>query len=388
MNQCQVLLISLCMLLTVPGTAQPAMPVSVQFKIAAELPAENGMKQSLGFAGAVAGTNNNLLFIGGGANFPKGMPWQGAPKIYYASLFVYALQKDKMQLLKQSFTLPENIAYAASCSIPEGVLFAGGENEHGLSNKVWLIRWDSAKEQIAFNEFPPLPVAITNAAITSAGHHIYIAGGELSAIASSQLLTLDLRNIQAGWKRLAEIPYPVSHTVMVASLRKGGGQIFLCGGRRKNTNGISELYSNVAVYDIGSNQWKAAAPLPYALSAGTGILYDKDNILIFGGDKGIVFHEVETLISEIQTEKNEEKKQALILKKNGLQITHPGFSKEILLYNIKQNTWTITDTIPFAAPVTTIALKWNSEIIIPTGEIKAGIRSPYILTAHIVQNHQ
>ena len=89
------------------------------------------------------------------------------------------------------------------------------------------------------------------------------------------------------------------------------------------------------------------------------------------------------LIAAINNEKDESKKQELILQKNKLQLAHPGFSNEVLLYNIKTNIWKAIDTIPFATPVTTTAVKWKSSFFIPSGEIKAGVRSPNILSVKI-----
>jgi N-acetylneuraminic acid mutarotase len=169
----------------------------------------------------------------------------------------------------------------------------------------------------------------------------------------------------------------------MASFKKGSNTIYLCGGRKKNSNGISDLYNNVFEYDITANRWNEKTPLPYALSAGTGILYDANNIILFGGDKGIVFHKTETLIAAINIEKDDGKKHDLLIEKNKLQTEHPGFSNEILLYNIKTNIWKVIDTIPFDTPVTTTAFKWKNEIIIPSGEIKAGVRTPNILSVKI-----
>ena len=123
--------------------------------------------------------------------------------------------------------------------------------------------------------------------------------------------------------------------------------------------------------------------MPYELSAGTGIMINANDIILFGGDNGVTFHKVETLIAAINAEKDETKKQQLILQKNKLQSEHPGFSKEVLLYNIKNDTWEIIDTIPFNTPVTTTVVKWKSRVIIPSGEIKAGVRSPKILEIKI-----
>ena len=69
------------------------------------------------------------------------------------------------------------------------------------------------------------------------------------------------------------------------SENKKGDKIYLCGGRKKNSNGISTLYANVFVYDIATNNWVEKKALPYALSAGTGIMDDAKNMLLFGGRK-------------------------------------------------------------------------------------------------------
>jgi N-acetylneuraminic acid mutarotase len=90
-------------------------------------------------------------------------------------------------------------------------------------------------------------------------------------------------------------------------------------------------------------------------------------------------------MAAISAEKGETKKQELILKKNKFQGEHPGFSKEVLFYNVNTNRWKVLGTIPFDVPVTTTAVKWGSQVLIPSGEIKAGVRSPYILSAKILQ---
>lgn len=123
-------------------------------------------------------------------------------------------------------------------------------------------------------------------------------------------------------------------------------------------------------------------PLPYALCAGTGILQDR-HILLFGGDKGIVFNQAETLIAAIKNTSDPVKKQELILEKNKLQSTHPGFSREVIAYDIDQDTWSVAGLIPYETPVTTTAVNWENGILIPSGEIRAGVRTPRILKLKI-----
>lgn len=383
MNQYLPLIITKLMFLTAPALAQKANGISMKWEIAAELPAVSGQKIALGVAGPVTGIYKDKLFVGGGANFPIAMPWQGGVKKYHATIHIFSAKHGKLKLLAKSFSLPHPVAYAASCNTPTGILYAGGESEKGMSDKVLMMMWDNKTEEVLFKTLPALPFPVSNAAVILIDNTVYLAGGETAINTSSQLLSLDLNNTIVGWKKLTDMPQPISHTVMTAAINKAGDKIYLCGGRKKNSNGVSTLYNNVFVYDITANRWEEQQAMPYALSAGTGIMINADNIMLFGGDNGTTFHKVETLIAAINTEQDETKKQDLILQKNKLQSEHPGFSKEVLLYNIQNDKWEIIGNIPFDTPVTTSAVTWKSRIIIPSGEIRAGVRSPKILEVKI-----
>lgn len=373
------------MFLTVPALAQKKQSYFLKWDVAAELPADSGQQNSLGIAGPVTGIHKNVLFVAGGANFPGAMPWQGGAKTFHSSISVYSVKHYKLKLLAKSFSLPYPVAYAASCSTANGVFYAGGESEKGITDKVWLMMWDDKTEEILFKILPALPFAVSNAAATLIGTTVYLAGGETAVNTSAQFLSLDLNDTLTGWRKLADIPQPVSHAVITASLNKAGGKIYLCGGRKKNSNGISTLYNNLFVYDVITKSWEEKKVLPFALSAGAGIMHDEKNILLFGGDKGVVFNETEKFIAVINAEKDTAKKQELIHQKSKLQSQHPGFCKEVLLYSIKNDTWKIIGVIPFDTPVTTTAVKRKSGVFIPSGEIKAGVRSPKILLVKIQQ---
>ena len=92
------------------------------------------------------------------------------------------------------------------------------------------------------------------------------------------------------------------------------------------------------------------------------------------------------LLTTINNEKDPVKKQAIIQQKNTLQAAHPGFSKNILRFNLPTNTWTLLDSISFDIPVTTTAVDCDGMVLIPSGEIRAGVRSPKILSVKILPN--
>lgn len=347
----------------------------MQWTVAAELPVAANGEPALGFAGMVAGVHNNKLIIAGGANFPEAMPWNGGKKKYSDELYVYA-QKGIRFILQLKTKLPFSIAYAASCTTTKGIVFAGGENQNGLSKNVYLLTLNKAT--VTTVSLPELPFAVTNASITVKEEKIYLAGGETATEASRQFLVLDLNNTTAGWMQLPILPQPVSHGVLLAKENR----LFLISGRKKNSNGISDLYSSVFEFDNHTNQWTKKQPLPYALSAGTGVVY-QNKILLFGGDKGATFHRTEELIAAINNSKDENEKQRLTEEKAKLQTAHPGFSNEILAYDITTDRWDVIGNIPYATPVTTTAVQWKDCFILPSGEIKAGVRSPNILTVKI-----
>lgn len=358
--------------------AQKAKVNSIEWKIAGTLPATNGTAKALGVAGPVAGIHNDVLIVAGGANFPEGMPWDGGKKKYHSDAYVFKRSNDSVVHYK-TLSLPFSVGYSAVCSTPQGIVVAGGENESGITDKVFLVQWNQATENIAIKDLLHLPFAVTNASASVHEGKIYVAGGERANDVSVEFLVLDLNNQSAGWKRLSPLPKPLSHTVMVVQSNGTEECIYLVGGRKRNPGSTSDFYSSVLQYNLKTGRWSEGEALPYALSAGTGIAIGGSHILLFGGDTGETFHKTETLIAAINKETNEEKKKALNNEKAKVQATHPGFCRQVFLYNTKKVQWQKLDCLPFELPVTTTAVQWNGEIVIPSGEIKAGVRTPQIL---------
>lgn len=351
--------------------------------IAGVIPSNNQQKEGLGLAGPIAGIFGDRLLVAGGANFPDGMPWQGGKKIFHNKVYIFKKRGDKISLATDAYQLPENIAYAASCSTPKGVLYAGGESEKGISDKVFLLKWDHYASAVIIESLPALPLAVSNASAVSYNNIVYVVGGETQEDVSNSLWTIDLDNINAGWRQLPSMPKKISHGVFLAIKSSVGLKLYMIGGRRKTSHGISELYNSVLEFNILQQKWAELAPLPYPLSAGTGVATRNGNILLFGGDQGTTFSKVENYLSLINKAPTQLEKEELILKKNQVLLSHPGFSQEILFYNVHTQSTKVVGLIPYATPVTTNAFYWGKEIVIPSGEIKAGVRTPQILMAKI-----
>jgi N-acetylneuraminate epimerase len=379
MNQLTIALLIIPMVYAFASTAQEKHSVTIEWKVAGELPSLNGSEKSPGFAGPVIGILNNMLLVAGGSNFPGDMPWKGGKKKYYSDVYLFSKKDDSLISNNRSFNLPVPVSYAASCTTPLGIVYAGGENESGASNKCWLLQYDTEKNSLIIKSLPDLPVALANASVAYYTNALYLAGGENSGGVSNKFYRLDVEGKGKEWKELPPLMHPVSHTVLLAQPDKIGPCIYLLGGRKKNNNSTSDLYREVYAFDITKNDWKEKSPLPFGLSAHSGLALSSHYVLIFGGDKGKTFHQSETLTAAINKEVDETRRKALIGQKATLQSSHPGFSNTILLYNTITDEWQEHSEIPFNVPVTTTAVLWGNDIIIPGGEIKAGVRTPLIL---------
>jgi N-acetylneuraminic acid mutarotase len=369
-------------LMILPASLRAQKNAGTEFiwKIAGELPSDASGIPSIGFAGATAGYHNNHLIVAGGANFPDKMPWEGGKKKYTSNIVVFKKLPNKLQLIAKRFSLPTPLAYATSCTTPIGVFYGGGENEQGIQSKAALLKWDNQQSSLTIQSLPNLPIAITNASAVCLQQIVYVAGGEMPAGVSDKLFSLDLSQMEAGWKELPSLPHPVSHAVIIAATINKQTSLFVCGGRMKTPSGISQLYKEVYQYQIIPSKWIQESSLPTSLSAGTGFFLSPNKLVLIGGDQGILFHQTELWLNAIQLEKNDSIKQTILQQKNILQQTHPGFSREILIAEYPAIAWKAANTLPFPTPVTTSLVPVAGGYLIPSGEIRPGVRSPKIIS--------
>lgn len=345
------------------------------------LPADNAGGMHPGLAGPIVGTHEDVLFIGGGANFPSGMPWHGNSKNYADVLYAYRHNELGPPVFLGEFQLSAGIAYTANYSTPLGVVAVGGENEQGLRASTLLIRWDKRAQKPDVRYLADLPVGVSNASVASVGNTLFCAGGDTQDSVSDTLYSLDLLNHESMWEVHGKLPVPVSHTCLV----RHRDSLFLMGGRQRKPGGVSDFYDQVWSYDIPKGEWAPCAPLPKPLSAATAVAITDDMILFIGGDDGGTYRQVEEVLAEISHAEDEQKKARLNQQKINLLEGHPGFERAVWAYHIQENTWYPHSVLQPDAPVTTTAVWWYNSIYLPSGEIRAGVRSPHILVGERVE---
>jgi len=325
------------------------------------------LPDALGVAGAFSGVSSDALIVAGGANFPEPLFKDGqvnplAKKIWSDHIYVLAAPDEQW---RRAGALPHPLAYGASVSTEDGIVCIGGSDADRHYADVFMISWSDGK--IALKELPDLPKPCANTAAAILGTTIYVAGGQESPNAKKAMKNfwaLDLSKDDAQWTELAA--WPGSERILpVAAVQDGS--FFLFSGCKLLTNEDGNIERQYLAdgyrFTPGdghavAGRWKkltdlpapvAAAPTP-AVSAG------QSHILVFGGDHG--------------------KYAARNLE---LMDRHPGFSTDILAYHTITDTWTKAGTLP-AGHVTAAAVEWNDAIVIPSGEIRPGTRSPKILS--------
>ncbi|WP_266202427.1 sodium:solute symporter family transporter [Pontibacter kalidii] len=375
------------------GRAEQQKPNNIAWSVAATLPAAPGQPVQPGLAGPLGGVHNNALLVGGGANFPDGLPWEGGKKKYWQDIFV--LLRDEQGTYSwhdKTFQLPQPLAYSANVTTEKGIVSIGGENEQGIQNTVQLLQWNPAAKEVRIEKLPSLPLPLTNAAAALVDNQVYVAGGETTGKASNAFYRLNLSAPAKGWEKLPDLPKALSHAVAVVQSNGEYPALYLIGGRARTASGVSELYGSTFRYDPKKNNWKQLSDISdgkgneTTLSAATGVVTGANYILIFGGDKGNVFTQIEQYNAAIAQATNETEKQNLEAARLKLQTQHEGFSKDIYLYNTVTDAWTKTGTLPYA-PVTTFATRWGNDILIPSGEVRPGVRTPEILRGNLTPQH-
>lgn len=384
-------LILICMLPTLHLMAQTP-SICVLWKRIAILPPVAPNQKSLGVAGAINGVNHDVFIVAGGSNFPAGLPWKGGKKYYYDKIFVLQKKDDDFEWNRNvKAVLPEAVAYCGVTSTTKGIIYAGGENDKGISDKCFLLNWDGKKEEVDVKQLPALPLALTNVALTHTGDVIFAVGGDKKSASSNSFFCLDLKEKNLHWEKLPDLPIALSNATAIAQNGSSGQEIFVIGGRSKAPSGISDLHNTAFAFNLQKNEWRRCANISDGfhsinLSAASGAAIGEKHILVTGGDNGKVFHKIETLIAEIAKAKSPEEKARLTVEKNNLSIFHKGFDKSVLLYNTNTNAWTKICELPFPAHVTTTDVKWGNNIVVSNGEIKPGIRTPDVMLGKIIMN--
>lgn len=328
----------------------------------------------VGFAGAFGGISHRNLLTAGGANFPEGTrPWSGGVKQWNDKVWALDLGTN---IWKEVGRLPHPLGYGLSLTWNEKVLIIGGADQHGHYDDVISLEYVDGK--LSIDSLPSLPLPLANMSGAIIEDVVYLAGGlqsPASEHAERIFCSLDLRRTAAAWQLLDTWPGPERMLPVCGEL---DGEFYLCSGvaleKQEGDTVPTRRYLTDAYRYLPGEGWEAISPLPHAVAAAPSPAFSFDGgLVVLGGDDG-----------------------SLAFRNNELKDEHPGFRKDILVYNAVANEWktkgeVFTDkkndaegnpTGSVWAPVTATAVKWKGNVIIPMGEVRPGVRTNRVLMAN------
>ena len=370
-------------------------------------PSAGGLKQP-GVAGPFAGVHGDALIVAGGANFPDKLPWDGGAKIWWDDVWVLENLSSAAPrwVTDKTFQLPRRIGYGISVSTPDGVICAGGHDAERCYADVFMLSWDAHARQIRRTDLPPLPEPLSFMAGALVGNTFYIAGGQTTmkdAVPSSLFWSLDLSKrehpAEFKWVVLPAWPGPARILPVAAAQRTPrGDEFFLFSGREPQAGQVTKILSDAYAFDPRSLRWRTLPPIGdgvrngLSVMAGSAVAAGESDILLFGGDRGELFRDLEghdltiaRMRARIAGASNGERAaiereiSERLAAKRRLYDTHPGFARDVLAYNTQRETWRIVGRSPVLPSVTTVAVRYRDAILIPSGEIKPGIRTTDIV---------
>ena len=345
------------------------------------LPDDKSGKPNIGVAGPVAGIVGDVLIVAGGANFPENPPWTGGKKKYHDKIYILK-KKEKNQyywLEGVSTKLDYPIAYPANVPYKKGFISIGGENDNGVLKNVIFFQW--LNDELSITPLPELPIGLTSCNAVCIKDRLYVVGGNSGKTSLKSAFVMDLSETVKKWTGIGDMPIALENAVAAVCHDGESQKIFLLGGRYKLPGDKTTTYSDkVMKYDPKSNKWstfdfKNDNGEKLKLAAGTGVAISKNKIAIFGGDKGLIFNKIESFNNKL-SQPDLEDREKVNNEKIGVLTSHMGFETDIYIFNAVKSSCQKSGSIPDLTQVTTSAFYWRKSIIIPSGEIKPGIRTP------------
>jgi N-acetylneuraminic acid mutarotase len=312
------------------------------------------LPEALGVAGAYAGVSGDTLLVAGGANFPDKMPWAGGSKVWHDRIWALSRREGPWQEVGQ---LPRSLAYGVSGTWRGKMICAGGSDQAGHYADVFSVSMKDGK--LAVGRLPALPHALSASCGAVIADTLYVVGGarapgEISA--ENKAYALDLAASAPSWRELPPLP---GRGRMLSVAAAWQDSLYVVGGaalERDPGGKVGRVYLRECWRYTGS-AWQRLADLPKPIAAAPSPAPCFDGqIFILAGDDGS--------LREFEPER------------------HPGFTPTILTYDIPQDRWSDGGKAP-APRATTPVVHWQNVFVIPSGEVRPGVRSPEIWSLSI-----
>jgi len=297
-------------------------------------------------------------------------------------------------------TLPFASAYGGAISTPVGLLCFGGNTSQNTISASWLIDYTPENEKAEIIAGPSLPIPLKNFAFAALDGFVYVAGGiSADEICGRYFYRLDISdNNTENWKWEELSAWEGKARAFAIGVAQSNGVsncFYLFSGRNTEIELQPEILYDAHVYDPSLNTWSVISygkKRDFKVMAGTAFPLGASTIAFSSGANGEMMMkqlELERSVFELISESESGQDVKSELEDARIELidhlnTHPGFGHILTGFNTLTHEIYSLDTLPETGQVTTTAVQWGNDIIIPSGEIRPGVRTPGILKISII----
>lgn len=317
-----------------------------------------------GVSALYAGVIDGNLLIAGGCNFPDVPAADGGKKVYYQDVYMAPLTDDTILDWRKIGTLPQAAAYGVTVSTGKGLICVGGNTAESSFSDVFLLSLQ--KDTLKTDTLPSLPVTMDNMAGALLGHSVYVVGGNVNGVPSSDVYSLNLSAMDKGWQKEPAVPgKPRVQPVCAAQ----GGKLYVWGGFAPATGDCPAFLSvDGYMYSPETREWTPIA-IPQdadgnevSLGGGVAAPYGNGLIVCAGGvNKDIFLKALQGVYAGRE------------------YLSHPAewyrFNRNLMLYHPQTDEWTTLGGYEQGARAGAAFVSWKGYHYIINGELKPGIRT-------------
>lgn len=364
-----------------------------------DLPPNQGYSVQPGLAGPYTGVDDDVLIVAGGANFPEALPWDGGSKVYHDGIFLLRKKENGQYTWELSDEkIPFKSGYGGAIPTSLGLFCFGGNTDNEVLRNTWFIDYSQEDDDIQIIPGPDLPVALTNFAFAEIDGNIYLAGGisQLGGESGMHFISLNMSGENPlDWKWESLPAWQGKSRAFALGVGQSNGNtncFYLFSGREVIPGQHPTILYDAYEYNPDLKTWTTLSRgehQEFPVMAGTAFPLGASTIVFTSGADGTMMRKQQGLEDQIEQcihiADNEGCDSLSVLLRNHL-VYHPGFGSTIWAYNTISKEIYELDKLPGEGQVTTAVVQWGDDFVIPSGEIRPGIRTPEVLKIRVVKD--
>ncbi|MDD4101856.1 MAG: sodium/solute symporter [Kiritimatiellae bacterium] len=384
-------------------------PVVLEWTEGFSLPPQSDGSAAVGLGAPFYGEHNGVALLAGGSNFPEMPLVEGGPKRYHAE--IYALPAGQTNWL-QAGRLKGPAAEGMSATTPRGVVCVGGGDGKETLARAFLLTWDAARGQAVETVLPDFPYAVRLGGAASRGNRVYVAGGGGTEALGSEVWTLDLDDLAAGWRALPPLPGAKGRMQAQAFVQNGDQKktlLYVVGGYARHADGGVYSLTDGYAYDLsqpdGSGVWRPVSPAvingkisdqrseigtpasdlrpptsgAWPLIGAKCVTVGDQHVLFFGGLDAAYFDDNQRKMAALTGDARDAQRIAYQSK------LPSSWNRRVLAYHTVTDRWFELGEVPFQPTVAGASIKLSDgSVLLASGEIQPGIRTPVCTVGRFV----